>query len=443
MNSNELLSALSGLQIEHSNNIETATNNLHALIDLILSKANPGKPQSVLQNDEEAINLVAMFFDFILDDTNMHERFQALISRLQIPVLKIALKDRSFFKNSAHPVRKFINTIASTAIGWESNDPENDKLYKLVTEHVHYIVENYQENDGIFASKLSELNLAIEKNEHRRSLIENRTKQAAKGQAITSTAKNIVQKTLLDLLKKTALPIEISDFLIDHWQPFMIFIFIKKGKDSPEWLDATQVVHDLIWACQTQEDAKSIVRLEKIKSSLLARIQVGLEHHNNDKENLLKICHNVLEIIQMAQNNKAELDIHPISPSQAQQLGHTPGGGSKNWKEMTAIERQQAQHESTDFEFIKKAEEMPLNTWMNYHLIDENRTIRCKLASRLEINDSYIFVNRFGFKALEKSRRDFAHDLQKQRISLLESTPLFDRAIENIGSNFKKLSSNP
>lgn len=438
MSSNELLTALSGLQTEHSS-IETATNNLHALVDLILSRSNPSQPQAVGQSDEEVINLVAMFFDFILDDQNLPARFQALISRLQIPVLKIALKDRSFFKNSAHPVRKLINTIAGTAIGWESDDPDNDKLYNLIAQHVQYIAENYQENDGIFAAKLEELKQAINKNDHRRSLIENRTKQAAEGQAVTSTAKSLVQKTLLDLLKKASLPTEISDFLINHWQPFMTLTFIKKGKDSPEWLDATQVVHDLIWACQTQQDAKSIARLEKIKSSLMTRIDAGLGHHNNDKDELLTTCQNVLKIIEKVQSNKAELSIRPISPAQAQELGHTPGGGSKNWKEMTALERQQAQHEAITFEFIKKAEELPLNTWLDYQLIDENRSIRCKLASRIEANDSYIFVNRFGFKALEKDRRDFAHDLQKQRVTLLENTPLFDRAFENIGNNFKKL----
>lgn len=439
MSNNELLIALTGLQNENHHNNETTANSLHALVDFILSKANPSKPQSVQESDEEIINLVAMFFDFILDDQNLPAHFQALISRLQIPVLKIALKDNNFFKNSAHPVRQLINTIASTAIGWESDDPENDKLYQLITEHVQYITENYHENDSIFATKLAELKKAIDKNDHRRSLIESRTKQAAEGQAITSTAKNIVQKTLLDLLKKTSLPTEISDFLIHHWQPFMILTFIKMGKDSPEWLDATQVIHDLIWSCQIQEDAKSVARLEKIKSSLIQRIQAGLEHQNSNKDDLLETCQNVLKIIEKVQNNNSELSINPISPSQAKELGHTPGGGSKNWQEMTAIERQRVQHETISFECIKAVDELPINSWINYILIDENRTIRCKLASKIETNDSYIFVNRFGFKVLERKRRDFANDLQKKRVTILENTPLFDRAFENIGNNIKKI----
>ena len=38
------------------------------------------------------INVVAMFFDIILDDRNIPLEIQALVSRLQIPILKVALK---------------------------------------------------------------------------------------------------------------------------------------------------------------------------------------------------------------------------------------------------------------------------------------------------------------------------------------------------------------
>jgi len=51
---------------------------------------------SVGQADEDVINVVAMFFDLILDDRNLPIEIQALVSRLQLPILKVALKDRSF-----------------------------------------------------------------------------------------------------------------------------------------------------------------------------------------------------------------------------------------------------------------------------------------------------------------------------------------------------------
>jgi len=50
-----------------------------------------------------------MLFDFILDDKNLVDSVKSLISRLQIPLIKIALQDKSFFSNKSHPARKFLN----------------------------------------------------------------------------------------------------------------------------------------------------------------------------------------------------------------------------------------------------------------------------------------------------------------------------------------------
>jgi hypothetical protein len=440
MNSNELLNALSHIQLEQAPiSSASAANNLHMFIDLILSKSNPSTPQAVKQTDEDTINLVAMFFDFILDDQNLPSAFQALISRLQIPVLKVALKDRSFFQNAGHPARKLINTIASTALGWEAESLDKDKFYQMVSKIIQDIIENYSQDESIFSSKLSALDQAVKQYQHRQALIEKRTKQAAQGKAITHAAKDLTQKTILDILKKATLPIEISQFLIEYWQPFMVFTFIKYGKDSPEWLDATQLIHDLLWACQAQQEAKSIARLEKIKPVLMTRIEKGLTNTINDDEERLHLCQNIHQVIHQLQNNKAELTIRPISPTQAQKLGHTPGGGSKNWKEMTGLERQKAQHQALTYEFIKEAESLALNSWLDYNIISEQKHVRCKLSARIEANDHYIFVNRFGFKVLEKTRKDFAYDLQQKRAKPLESTPLFDRAFNNITDNLRNL----
>ena len=441
MSNPELISALSNLQAEPvpEHLQDGGANNLHAFVELILAKANPQQPQAVQQADEDTINLVAMFFDFILDDQNLPSAFQALISRMQIPVLKLALKDRSFFQNSGHPARKLINNIASAAIGWEAENPEKDKFYQFIAKVIQEIIENFGQDESIFANKLAAVDQAIEKYQHRQALIEKRTKQAEQGKAITTAAKSHTQKTILDLLKKTSVPVEISQFIIEHWQPHMTSTFIKHGKDSTQWLDATQLIHDLLWACQIQKDAKSVARLEKIKPVLLNRIDQGLSNTINDQQERLTLCQNINTTIQQLQNNEVGLTIRPITPAQAQELGHTPGSGSKNWKEMTALERQKAQHQALTYEFIQKAESLALDSWLDYEVLSEQKHIRCKLSARIEATDSFIFVNRFGFKVLERSRKDFAYDLQQKRAKILEATPLFDRAFSNISDNLRSL----
>ena len=66
--------------------------------------------------DVMTLDVVTMLFDFILDDKNIPDSMKALIGRLQIPVLKVAMIDNSVFSKKAHPVRRLLRRPIREAI---------------------------------------------------------------------------------------------------------------------------------------------------------------------------------------------------------------------------------------------------------------------------------------------------------------------------------------
>jgi uncharacterized protein DUF1631 len=413
---------------------------LRQLVQSLLSSRNPSAPNALPQPDEDVINLVAMFFDFVLDDRNLPVPIQALISRLQIPILKVALKDKSFFNHSGHPARKLINTIADASIGWdESEQPKKDKLYTKIFEIIQAINEQYADKEQIFVDKLAELQSHVEQEQHRNSLVERRTSQSIEGQAKTQQAKSVVQQLLFSRLEKLQLPTTITAFLVEQWQQLLVLVYLKHGEDSAEWMEALQLVDDLIWASNRHDDARSLQRLGKIKGELLQRIANGLTKISATTEASEGAIRAIDEVLDQLQN-QAPVEFRPISAEQAITLGHTPGSGSKSWQEMTALERQQARYKALTYEFIKKADALPIGSWLSYEDSKRGKILRCKLATKIEISDTFVFVNRFGFKVMEKSRKDFAYDLQQRRAITLENGILFDRAMENIVNNLRQIS---
>jgi len=413
---------------------------LRQLVQSLLTSRNPSAPNALPQPDEDVINLVAMFFDFVLDDRNLPVPIQALISRLQIPILKVALKDKSFFNHSGHPARKLINTIADASIGWdESEQPKKDKLYTKIFEIIQSINEQYADNEQIFVDKLAELQSHVEQEQHRNSLVERRTSQSIEGQAKTQQAKSVVQQLLFSRLEKLQLPTTITAFLVEQWQQLLVLVYLKHGEDSAEWMEALQLVDDLIWASNRHDDARSLQRLGKIKAELLMRIANGLTKISATAEASQEAIRAIGEVLDQLQT-QAPVEFRPISAEQAITLGHTPGSGSKSWQEMTALERQQARYKALTYEFIKKADALPVGSWLSYEDSKRGKILRCKLATKIEISDTFVFVNRFGFKVMEKTRKDFAYDLQQRRAIPLENGILFDRAMENIVNNLRQIS---
>lgn len=457
MSNEELLTTLTLLQVQLSNDqnqhFAADKKNIRAIVDSVLKEENSQTPQSIKKHDDDTINLVAMFFDFILDDKNLPVPFQALISRLQIPILKTALRDQIFFSSSQHPARKLVNALSSASIGWGSDvdrdDPtkiKDDKTYQEIADIIQEITESTANNDQIFAEKLQQLQEFVSRNEHRNSLIEKRTQQAAEGQAKTKLAKEASKAALFSLLKKARLPENITDFLINQWQQFLTITHLKHGDESAEWLDAVQLAHDIIWVCLPQQDDKSKIRFDKIEKELYERIRSGLIQVVHTKEEcdtfIDRIEHDIKDLQrQYTHSNNVSSDLKPLTAEQSKSLGHLPGRGNKSWKEMTALERQKVRYHSLTYDFIKKVESLPLNTWLTYQDNSEGRSIRCKLAGKVKATDSYIFVNRFGFNVLEKARKEFAYDLQQKRVILLESGLLFDRAMSSITSNLRQIAS--
>lgn len=441
MGSAELLTLLSMQQ--HDSDAQPGETqqslDLRQVVQALLAANNPSTPRALQQPDEDVINLVAMFFDFILDDRNLPVPIQALISRLQIPILKVALKDKSFFNQNGHPARKLINTIADASIGWEESEQlKKDKLYNKIFEIIQALNEQYGDNDQVFAEKLADLQQFVQQEQHRTALVERRTSQAVEGQAKTQQAKSVVQELIFNKLEKRQLPAPINAFLVDQWQQLLVLIHLKHGEDSPEWLEAVQLVDDLIWACHGHTDTRSLQRLGKIKPDLLQRIAQGLSRIATTAEASQSAICAIGEVLDQLQA-QVPIEFLSISAEQAITLGHTPGSGSKSWQEMTALERQQARYKALTYEFIKKADALPVGTWLSYEDSRRGKILRCKLAAKIEVSDTFVFVNRFGFKVMERPRKDFAYDMQQRRAVPLDTGMLFDRAMENIVGNLRQL----
>jgi len=394
---------------------------------------------SLGQADEDIINVVAMFFDVILDDRNLPLEIQALVSRLQLPVLKVALKDRSFFTDRKHPARQLINEIARTSIGWESSDrDEQDALFIRLTELVEQVLHGSAEHADVFEKCLNDLMGFISNQDSRAGKLERRTREQAAAQARAAQSQEAVRNLLSARLSGAALAADVSDFLVSDWQQVLYQRHLKHGEDSPEWREAAQVLDELIWAGQPHADAASQERLQGMLPGLHARIAAALEHAGTDIGRAGESLKQLTAIFARLHTAKVtEAEARPLSEEQKQRIDPTPA--QKPWEEMTAVERQFVRHHQLLGEQLKRVDAMEVGTWVHYDDLRQGITRRCKLSAKLAATDSFVFVNRMGAKVLEKPRQSFAYDLQMGYARVLDTENFFDRTLERITSNLRKL----
>jgi len=112
--------------------------------------------------DHMVIDVVGSLFDQILSDPRVPPQMARQIARLQLPVLRVALADPTFFSSRKHPVRRFVNRIASLAVAFDDLDDGAGKQFMArVRDLVQEIVQGDFDQIDLYTAKLGALETFI------------------------------------------------------------------------------------------------------------------------------------------------------------------------------------------------------------------------------------------------------------------------------------------
>ena len=83
--------------------------------------------------DRELIELISRLFDTLLGDRRLESDMQNLVSRLQAPALRLALRDPSLLDNHAHPLWLLMDRIALQGeLHPSPGDPERTRMLRFI-----------------------------------------------------------------------------------------------------------------------------------------------------------------------------------------------------------------------------------------------------------------------------------------------------------------------
>ena len=245
-----------------------------------LLKGPEQKAQNINQVDDDVINLVSMMFEFILDDRNLAAPMKVLLGRLQIPMIKVAIADKSFFSKGGHPARRLLNELATAALGWQESSEENqrkDNLFSKMEEVVQSVLSDFEADMSIFNSLLNDFRAYLDKEKRRAQILEQRTIDAEDGKAKSERARADVDTALNAIIGKQNLPAAALKLLRDAWANVMFITCLKNGTASEEWQAKINTAQQLVWSLCAPMDKDNRQRLLKLVPVLLQQLRQGLE----------------------------------------------------------------------------------------------------------------------------------------------------------------------
>jgi hypothetical protein len=222
-----------------------------ALPNLIRAHRDELRQASTGRLDHMVIDVVGSLFDQILADPKVPPQMARQIARLQLPVLRAALGDPSFFTSRRHPVRRFVNRIASLGAAFEDfGDEQAQRVLAKVRALVHEVVEGDFDQIGLYESKLDALERSVAE-------LAREALQAQGGAADLIAAKEdelrlrqLYAQRLEGELKDLAAPDFLREFIGRVWSQVIVLAAGRHGENDPRTQRLRQLGRDLFMSVQ-------------------------------------------------------------------------------------------------------------------------------------------------------------------------------------------------
>jgi len=389
---------------------------------------------------DDVVELVKMLFDFILNDHNLAIPMQALIGRLQIPILKVALMDQTFFVKPSHPARQLLNELAAAGIGWSSaSELKRDETYNKIESIILRVLGGFSEDLTLFSNLIAELRHFVNKEKKKRNQVEQRVRETEASKAKTREAHKTVQTLINQKACGQQLPTHCGRFISDCWSKVLIYVFVTRGTDSEQWAESIKALDELLWASQRLTTDADVAARESMLPALLTQLESGITLANltDAQEQLNRLRHSI-EIIHATDQDL--LDAAAQATTEHQPAAEPPDLAEQ--PELILVEDTEGAAEElenlADPQFIEQIIQLSAGQWVELRDAD-GTLIRCKLATVVQPGNRYVFVNRKGMKVCERSRNALALALEAEELDLLAGSQMFDRALESVIGSLQRM----
>lgn len=404
-----------------------------------LTQDNVGN-NKINDGDEQSIDLIVLLFKHIIDERNLPDAIQVLLSHLQIPFLKIALQDNSLFSNKSHPARVLLNNLSKSSIGWSrSSDVDNSFINKL-EDIASKIINIEKYDDEYFLNLIEEFDVFVEAIKLNLKEIESKTNEKLLKQEKLTQAKTHAANILIEKMTNRQMPLLIKDILLGSWLYIMVLTEIKYSRLSDEYKQRVNFVERLIQYSQfNSKEIISELQIQEINKSY----HKGLRLITFNKESIANKLDQLRNTLVKIHQNSDETSVKKVIESQEimdlAKIQDHELGVVKSVKKEEELDKLNNLIQ-IDEKYIDIVKTLSEGTWLKFKSA-KNTSKRAKLSWVSPITGQYLFVTSDGLKYDNFTAQHIALGISNNSIDIIEEIAVFDSAMISVANQLKISSS--
>ena len=389
------------------------------------------------------LDIVAMLFDFIFDDAHVPLAIKALLSRLQIPVLKVAMLNPGFFADRQHPTRRFLGGIAGVAIRWGDEVEENDPFYAKLDDLVDRIQTGFESDVEVFGKALAELESFVDTHDAEEENAALPATQLVLRREEEEAAAERARRVVRDFLAVRSLPTALSDFLTTHWcavlQQVALADAAAVNPANPVWDRTVRLMDELAWSIEGKRTPDDRLRLVSLLPDLLTTLNKGLDRTGTPQEERSAFFDALVKLHAAALkgDSPAASALEPTPPATPPGHGSLPSEGALHVtrhldhgievEEITLLDATPVWR-ADDRELQRQVGALKRGDWIEFRE-EDGKTHRERLNWISPQRGILLFSNHRAAKAISIVPDALVRQLRDGKAAIIQPEAIFERAL--------------
>ena len=379
------------------------------LRDRVVEKIRETGDTRLNAEQQDTLDVVDRFFRSVVDSPKLSDYAQSRMRQLEVPVLKVVMRDPEFFEDQDSPVRGVMNRLAQLGV---KGGRLNPVVQRRVDELIHRIATEFEQDTGVFEQTVGELDTLIDRQNlvYRRNV--ERVTAAAEGAQKVAESKTAVASALESKLAGRKVPRALVSLLDGGWRDLLSLTWIRQGPDSQLWQDYLAVIDSLM---AFAEDPDSSINLPE----LLRLIQDGLASISSNHMPSSQIRDELKQFLVRRPDKAPEMVVMPAVS------GVRPDKQVLSEREQRSLQR-----------WINRAQQLRTGDWLRDQTKAEDpQYIRLVWIARGF--SRFVFVNHQGMRVVELELEALARQMRKGIIvpDNQYDRPLVDESIDRMVRN--------
>ncbi len=380
---------------------------------LAQARQRTGKPAALAPSDSDTFDLVGLLYSHLQREIRDDAPAAALVKRMQLTLLRVALQDRSFFVRPDHPARKLLGTVSETAAKWLADDDIDPQLLAPLQQAVTHAVKHYDGNLEVFEQSNKQLQAHIDTQVRRAETLERRHVEAARGKEKLEAAKLRAEQVLGEIVGEQPLPKFTRALLNQAWADVLTLTFLRHGEGSEEWNRQIDVTRQIAAACTDRDTSAEHPALKTHVESALK--QVG--YHEAEADVIAKRLSSSVRDDEDGES-RTELTMKlkaRVRLGEDAQKARKPDLPARSPQEQDCYEQLRL---------------LPFGTWMEFVTNQQGDVVRRRMSWFSPVTGTALFVNQRGQRVGEHSLDSLARMMAKDQVRVVttQRAGLVDRA---------------